>query len=145
MMPHSPAFPNEPNVEVQEPWGIGECSDGMTLHRYAKLVDLIVERFAKDDSVSVAIIGSGGIGVLGRRPKVDAIKLCGVRNYVTPNPHVSERNELRVSRTSHNSWAQRLRKKAIRLASSFQGLLGLGPAISHWARALAFASKSLSA
>jgi len=56
-----------------------ECSNGMTLHRYAMLVDLIVERFANDDAVSGAILGSGSLGVVRRKPKVEAIKKMKTR------------------------------------------------------------------
>ncbi len=58
---------------------MSERSDGMTLHRYAMLVDLIVERFAKDDAVSGAILGSGNLGVVRRKPKVEAIKKMKTR------------------------------------------------------------------
>ena len=79
MLPHSPAFPHEPNVKVQNSRGMSECSDGMTLHRYAMLVDLIVERFAESDGVAGAILGSGSRSVLRGKPEVNAIKKMKTR------------------------------------------------------------------
>lgn len=38
MLPRTPALPNEPQIEVKKPWGMGECSKGMTLDRYSMLV-----------------------------------------------------------------------------------------------------------
>jgi hypothetical protein len=55
---------------------MSERSDGMTLHRYAMLVDLIVERFAENDGVAGAILGSGSRSVIRSKPEVNAIKLC---------------------------------------------------------------------
>lgn len=51
----------------------------MTLYRYAMLVDLIVECFAKDDGVSAPILGSGSLRVVSTKPKVDAIKKMKAR------------------------------------------------------------------
>lgn len=79
MVPHSPAFPHEPNVKVQNSGRMSERSDGMTLYRYAMSVDLIVGRFANDDAVSGAILGSGSLGVVRRKPKVEAIKKMKTR------------------------------------------------------------------
>ena len=70
MVPHRPAFPHKPNVKVQNSGRMSERSDGMTLHRYAMLVDLIVERFANDDAVSGAILGSGSLGVVLRQNQI---------------------------------------------------------------------------
>jgi hypothetical protein len=58
---------------------MSERSDGMTLHRYAMLVDLIVEGFAEDDGVSGATLGSGSLAVVRSKPKVDAIKKMKTR------------------------------------------------------------------
>ena len=79
MLPYSPAFPHEPDVEVQNSGGMCECSNGMTLHRYAMLVDLIVERFAEDDGVAGAIRGSGSRSVVRSKPEVNAIKKMKTR------------------------------------------------------------------
>lgn len=79
MVPHRPAFPHKPNVKVQNSRRMSERSDGMTLHRYAMLVDLIVECFAKDDSVSGAILGSWSLAVVRSKPKVDAIEKMKTR------------------------------------------------------------------
>jgi uncharacterized protein YbgA (DUF1722 family) len=79
MLPHSPAFPHEPDVKVQNSRGMCECSNGMTLHRYAMLVDLIVEGFAEDDGVSGTILGSGSFTVVRSKPEVNAIKKMKTR------------------------------------------------------------------
>jgi hypothetical protein len=65
---------------------MSERSDGMTLHRYAMLVDLIVERFAENDGVAGAILGSGSLSVVRGKPKVDAIKKMkarGIRQQIS--------------------------------------------------------------
>src|ERR1035441_1940118 len=79
MLPHSPAFPDEPNVKVQNSRRMSERSDGMTLHRYAMLVDLIVEGFAEDDGVAGAILGSGSRSAVRSKPEVNAIKKMKTR------------------------------------------------------------------
>ena len=76
-----------------------ECGNSMALHRYAVLIDFIVKGLAEDDGVSSAILGPVSLGTVRGKPEVNAIKLCGVRDYVTSSPYVSERNRLRVRRT----------------------------------------------
>ena len=58
---------------------MSERSDGMTLDRYAMLVDLIVERFAENDRVAGAILGSGRPSVVRGKPEVNAIKKMKTR------------------------------------------------------------------
>jgi tRNA-binding EMAP/Myf-like protein len=58
---------------------MGECSNGMTLHRYSMLIDFIVEGFAEGDNISVAILGPGTLGAVRSKPKVDAIKKMKTR------------------------------------------------------------------
>jgi hypothetical protein len=58
---------------------MGEGSDGMTLHRYSMLIDFIVEGFAEGDSISAAIFGSGTVGAVRGKPKVDAIEKMKAR------------------------------------------------------------------
>ena len=53
---------------------MSERSDGMTLHRYAMLVDLIVERFAENDGVAGDILGSGSRSVVRTKPEVNGQK-----------------------------------------------------------------------
>ena len=79
MLPYSPAFPHEPNVKVQNSRRMSERSDGMTLHRYAMLVDLIVECFAENDGVAGAILGSGSRRVVSSKPEVNSIKKMKTR------------------------------------------------------------------
>lgn len=79
MVPHRPALPHKPNVKVQDSGGMGECSDGITLHRDAVLVDFIIEGFAEGDGISVTILGSESLGVVRCKPKVDAIKKMKTR------------------------------------------------------------------
>jgi hypothetical protein len=79
MLPHSPAFPDEPNVKVQKSRRMSERSDGMTLHRYAMLVDLIVECIAENDGVAGAIFGSGSRSAVRSKPEVNAIKQMKTR------------------------------------------------------------------
>jgi hypothetical protein len=47
MLPRTPAVPDQPNVEIKKAWIMGKGSHGMTLHRDAMLVDLVVEGFAQ--------------------------------------------------------------------------------------------------
>jgi hypothetical protein len=84
MLSQSPAFPHEPNVKVQNSRRLSECSDGMTLHRYAMLVDLIVKRFAENDGVVGAILGSGSRSVVRGKPEVNAIKKMKTRGINQP-------------------------------------------------------------
>jgi len=58
---------------------MSERSYGMTLHRYAMSVDLVVEGFAEDDGVFGAVFGSGSLRVVRGKPKVDAIKKMKTR------------------------------------------------------------------
>jgi hypothetical protein len=58
---------------------MGECGDGMTLHRYAMLVDFVVEGFAEGEGVSGAILGSGSLTVVRSKPKMEAIKKMKTR------------------------------------------------------------------
>ena len=63
---------------------MSEPSDGMTLHRYAMLVDLIVERFAENDGVARAILSSGSRSVVRSKPEVNAIKKMKTRGIYQP-------------------------------------------------------------
>ena len=75
----APAFPHEPNVKVQKPRGMCECSDRMSLHRYSMLVDLVVESFAEGDGVAGVLLGRGILGMIWRKPKVETIKKVETR------------------------------------------------------------------
>jgi hypothetical protein len=79
MLPHSPALPNKPHVEVKKPWSVGECSHSMTLHRYSMLVDLVVERFAESDGVAGAIFDRRILRMIWGKPKVEVIKKVKTR------------------------------------------------------------------
>ena len=79
MLPRTPAFPDEPYVEVQQPWSMGECSHGMTLHRDAMFVDLVVEGFAECDGVAVEMVGPGTLRVLQSEPEVEMIEKVKTR------------------------------------------------------------------
>jgi hypothetical protein len=65
-----------------------ECGDRMTLHRYSVSVDLIVKGFAEGDCISAIILGSGTLAAVRGKPKVDAVELCYVCNYVTVSPRL---------------------------------------------------------
>jgi hypothetical protein len=43
---------------------MGECSYGMTLHRYSMLVDLVVEDLAQGDGVDGVILGRRTLGMI---------------------------------------------------------------------------------
>jgi hypothetical protein len=65
---------------------MSERSNGMTLHRYAMLVDLIVECFAENDGVAGTILGSGSRSVVRSKPEVNAIekmKTRGIRQQIS--------------------------------------------------------------
>jgi hypothetical protein len=58
---------------------MGECSNGMTLHRYSMLINFIVEGFAEGDGVSGAILGLENLGTVRSKPKVDAVEKMKTR------------------------------------------------------------------
>ena len=63
---------------------MSERSDGMTLHRYAMLVDLIAEGFAENDGVAGAILSSGSRSVVRSKPEMNAIKKMKTRGIHQP-------------------------------------------------------------
>ncbi len=64
MVPHGPAFPREPDMEVEESGSMGEGSDGMALCRDTMLVDLVVEGLAEGNGVAGAILGRRALGMV---------------------------------------------------------------------------------
>ncbi|SPE29425.1 hypothetical protein SBA2_450041 [Acidobacteriia bacterium SbA2] len=66
---------------------MGECSHGMTLHRYPMLVDLVVEGFAQGvvegfaqgNGVGAVVLGSRALGAIWGKPKVEMIKKVKAR------------------------------------------------------------------
>ena len=74
MLSNVPVLPNEPHVEVKIPWGMGECGHGMTLHRDAMLVDLVVEGFAQGDGVAGEMVGPATLSILRSKPQMEMIK-----------------------------------------------------------------------
>ena len=58
---------------------MGECSYGMTLHRYSMLVDLVVEDLAQGDGVDGVILGRRTPGVVWGKPNVEMIKKVKTR------------------------------------------------------------------
>jgi hypothetical protein len=74
MLSRTPALPDEPYVEIKKPWGMGECRDGMTLHGYSMLVDLVVKCFAQGDGVHGVIFGHGTLDMVWGKPKLEMIK-----------------------------------------------------------------------
>ncbi len=65
-----------------------ECGDRMTLHRYSVSVELIVRGFAEGGCISAIILGTGALGAVRGKPKVDAVESCYVYNYVTVSPRL---------------------------------------------------------
>jgi len=60
------------------------CSNGMTLHRYPMLIDLIVKGFTENDGVTGAILGSGSRSVVRSKPELNAIKEMKTRGIHQP-------------------------------------------------------------
>ena len=58
---------------------MGECTDGMALHRDSMLVDLVVEGFAQGNGVARIILGRRTLGVIWGEPKVEMIKKVKTR------------------------------------------------------------------
>ena len=79
MLPRTPALPDQPYVEIEKPWSMGEGSHGMALHRDAMLVDLVVEGFAQGDGVAAAIFDRRNLGIVRGKPQVEMIKKVKTR------------------------------------------------------------------
>jgi hypothetical protein len=75
----TPALPDEPHIKVKKPRGVGECSDRMTIHGYSMLVDLVVERFTEGDGVASVLADRRSLGVIRRKPKVEAVEKMKTR------------------------------------------------------------------
>jgi len=69
----SPAFPNGPDVKVQDPRGVRQGRDDLPLHRDWMGVDLLVKRFAQSNSVLLGVIRWRGV-VMSAEPKLNPIE-----------------------------------------------------------------------
>src|SRR5207237_8006900 len=71
---YAPTFPDQPDVEVENSRGVGQRSDGFTLHGDSMVIDLIIECSAERDGI-FAFVGSHSIRLLmARKPELHAIK-----------------------------------------------------------------------
>jgi hypothetical protein len=78
---HRPGLPDQPEVKIQHPRGVGEGDYHLALYRNPVRVDFLVKCFAENDDVLITW-GRERSGLVLVKPKLKAIELCYGFNYV---------------------------------------------------------------
>ena len=71
---HSPAFPDDPDVEVEQPRRVGEAGYNLALHWNRVLIDLLIEAVAQCNDVIGLIRPWGVLRLRTVEPEFHAIK-----------------------------------------------------------------------
>ena len=71
---YSPTFPDDPDVEVEQPWRVGQAGDNLPFHWNGVLIDLLIEAVAQCNYVFGLIRCWGVLRLRAVEPELHAIK-----------------------------------------------------------------------